>query len=144
MVQSHEWVWHRREVSTRVLEYMIGGIIDMLQNLAQIISIPAILLTVYAVLSLYMRITSKKEGKIWRRLVPLWALIIGTFIAIFAFTMFPEIMPAPSLFTSILLGGIAGLGATGLNQLMYQLFSAGEEEDAKAEEKKDEDTEQKS
>lgn len=144
MVQSHEWVCHRRDVSTRVLEYMIGGIIDMLQNLAQIISIPAIFLTVYAVLSLYMRITSKKEGKIWRRLVPLWALIIGTFIAIFAFTMFPEIMPAPSLFTSILLGGIAGLGATGLNQLMYQLFSAGEEEDAKAEEKKDEDTEQKS
>ena len=144
MVQSHEWVCHRRDVSTRVLEYMIGGIIDMLQNLAQIISIPAIFLTVYAVLSLYMRITSKKEGKIWRRLVPLWALIIGTFIAIFAFTMFPEIMPAPSLFTSILLGGIAGLGATGLNQLMYQLFSAGEEEDAKAEGKKDEDTEQKS
>lgn len=116
----------------------------MLQNLAQIISIPAILLTVYAVLSMYMRMTSKKEGKIWRRLVPLWALLIGTFIAIFTFTMFPEIMPAPSLFTSILLGGIAGLGATGLNQLMYQLFSAGEEEDAKAEEKKDEDTEQKS
>lgn len=116
----------------------------MLSNLAQIISIPVILLIVYAVLSLYMRVTSKHDGSIWRRLVPLWALLLGVFIAIFTFSVFPEIMPAPSLFTSTLLGGIAGLGATGLNQLMYQLFSAETKEDKKEEAKKEEtDTEEK-
>ena len=112
----------------------------MLSNLAQIISIPVILLIVYAVLSLYMRVTSKHNGSIWRRLVPLWALLLGVFISIFTFSIFPEIMPAPSLFTSILLGGIAGLGATGLNQLMYQLFSAETKEDKKEEEVKKEET----
>ena len=113
----------------------------MLANLAQIISVPAILLAVYGILSLYRRITCKQTGTIWHRLIPLWAMLLGTFLGIFMFVMFPEITPAPSLFTAILLGATAGLGATGLNQLMYQLFTA---EDKKEEEKTEEDTEAKS
>ena len=94
----------------------------MMEALGQIISIPAIVLLVYGVLALYNRITYNKKENIWRRLIPLWALLLGTFSAIFVFSMFPEIMPAPSLFTSTMLGAIAGLAATGLNQLMNQLF----------------------
>lgn len=114
----------------------------MLANLAQIISVPAILLLVYGILSLYRRVTCKQKGAIWHRLIPLWAMLLGTFLGIFMFTMFPEITPAPSLFTAILLGATAGLGATGLNQLMHQLFTV---EDKKEEEEKTEkDTEAKS
>ena len=94
----------------------------MMEALGQIISIPVITLLVYSVLALYNRITYNKKETVWRRLIPLWAFLLGIFLAIFVFSMFPEIMPAPSLFTSIMLGAVAGLAATGLNQLMNQLF----------------------
>ena len=113
----------------------------MMEALGQIISIPAILFIVYGVLAFYRRVTDKKQG-IWHRLIPLWALLLGTFLAIFTFSMYPEIMPAPSLFTSTMLGAIAGLAATGLNQLMNQLFSVEDEtdEEEKVDESKGKDT----
>ena len=98
----------------------------MLESLAQVIGIVAIFLIVYAVLALYNRF-AKRKGRIVRRLIPLWAMLLGIFLGIFVYSIFPEIMPAPSLFTSVILGAITGLAATGLNQLM-RLFDGDEEE----------------
>lgn len=114
-----------------------------MENLAQIVSIPAILFIVYGILAFYNRVVHKRDG-IWKRLIPLWAFLLGIFLSIFVFTMYPEIMPAPSLFTSVMLGAIAGLAATGLNQLMYQLFGKTETDESKeekpTEDKKEDDT----
>ena len=98
----------------------------MLESLAKIVGIIAIFLIVYAVLALYNKF-AKRRGRIVRRLIPLWAMLLGIFLGIFVYSVFPEIMPAPSLFTSVILGAITGLAATGLNQLM-RLFDGDEEE----------------
>lgn len=108
----------------------------MLESLAKIVGIIAIFLIAYAVLALYNKF-AKKRGRIVRRLIPLWAMLLGIFLGIFVYSVFPEIMPAPSLFTSVILGAITGLAATGLNQLM-RLFDNDEEEEKKKDEKQPE------
>ena len=105
----------------------------MLESLAKIVGIIAVFLIVYAVLALYNKF-AKRQGRIVRRLIPLWAMLLGIFLGIFVYSVFPEIMPAPSLFTSVILGAITGLAATGLNQLM-RLFDNDEEEEKKKDEK---------
>lgn len=96
--------------------------------LGQIIAMPAIALIVYAVLSLYHKMVYNSKNNVYRRLTPLWALILGVLLAIVAYSLFPEIIPVTSLFTAAIMGGICGLSATGLNQLSQQLFDKKEEE----------------
>lgn len=109
----------------------------MLESLAKVIGIIAVFLIVYAVLALYNRF-AKRQGRIIRRLIPLWAMLLGIFLGIFVYSIFPEIMPAPSLFTSVILGAITGLASTGLNQLM-RLFDGEEEKKNETPEKPQEE-----
>ena len=97
--------------------------------LGQIIAMPAIALIIYAVLSLYHKMVYNSKNNVYRRLTPLWALILGVLLAIVAYSLFPEIIPVTSLFTAAIMGGICGLSATGLNQLSQQLFDKKEEAD---------------
>lgn len=99
--------------------------------LGQIIAMPAIALIIYAVLSLYHKMVYNSKNNVYRRLTPLWALILGILLAIVAYSLFPEIIPVTSLFTAAIMGGICGLSATGLNQLSQQLFDKKEEEEEK-------------
>lgn len=89
----------------------------MLEALAQVCSIPLMLIIIYAILAIYRKIIGDTPS-VWHKLIPLWAALLGMVMGMFVYTVFPEIIPVTSLFTAVILGLITGLATTGLNQLL--------------------------
>lgn len=94
-----------------------------MEHFISILGLISIVLFVYVAMAVYKRLTAGKEsGGMWRRLIPLWALIIGVTLAIIFFVNIPEIMPAGNLLTASILGAFCGWGAVGANQFSQCVF----------------------
>ncbi len=107
-----------------------------MDNLIEIVSVPAIAAIVYIFMEIYRSLTKDKAG-IWTNLIPLWAALLGAILGIVAFFAAPMIIPAENVIVAILVGMASGLSATGVNQIWKQLTKAAEKK--KTEEPKETD-----
>lgn len=94
-----------------------------MEGFIKILSIFIVAIIVYATMAVYRRLVYKcSHNPIWRDLIPLWAVLIGTFLMIPFYSSVPEIVPATSLSTAMLFGCFSGLAAVGVNQLVKHTF----------------------
>ena len=88
----------------------------------KILGILAILGLVYIAMAIYRRLVKDQSNGVWRRLIPMWAVLIGMGLGLIFFESVPEVMPTTNLLTSIILGGITGWAAVGANQFARLTF----------------------
>lgn len=93
-----------------------------MEHFIKILGILAILGLVYIVMAIYRRLVKDKSNGVWRRLIPMWAVLIGMALGLIFFESIPEVMPTTNLLTSIILGGITGWAAVGANQFARLTF----------------------
>ena len=93
-----------------------------MEHFIKILGILAILGLVYIVMAIYRRLVKDQSNGVWRRLIPLWSVLIGMGLGLIFFESVPEVMPTTNLLTSIILGGITGWGAVGANQFARLTF----------------------
>lgn len=93
-----------------------------MEHFIKILGILAILGLVYIVMAIYRRLVKDKSNGVWRRLIPMWAVLIGMALGLIFFESVPEVMPTTNLLTSIILGGITGWAAVGANQFARLTF----------------------
>lgn len=93
-----------------------------MEHFIRILGILAILGLVYIVMAIYRRLVKDKSNGVWRRLIPMWAVLIGMGLGLIFFESVPEVMPTTNLLTSIILGGITGWAAVGANQFASLTF----------------------
>lgn len=93
-----------------------------MEHFIKILGILAILGLVYIVMAIYRRLVKNQSNDVWRRLIPMWAVLIGMGLGLIFFESVPEIMPTTDLLTSIILGGVAGWATVGANQFAKLTF----------------------
>ena len=93
-----------------------------MEHFIKILGILAILGLVYIVMAIYRRLVKDQSNGVWRRLIPLWSVLIGMGLGLIFFESVPEVMPTTNLLTSIILGGITGWAAVGANQFARLTF----------------------
>lgn len=93
-----------------------------MEHFIKILGILAILGLVYIVMAIYRRLVKNQPNDVWRRLIPMWAVLIGMGLGLIFFESVPEIMPTTDLLTSIILGGVAGWATVGANQFAKLTF----------------------
>ena len=93
-----------------------------MEHFIKILGILAILGLVYIVMAIYRRLVKNQSNGVWRRLIPMWAVLIGMGLGLIFFESVPEIMPTTDLLTSIILGGVAGWATVGANQFAKLTF----------------------
>lgn len=96
-----------------------------MEDFIKILGVLAILAITYIAMAVYRRLIRNQENKVWRRLIPMWAMLIGVGLGILFFANVPEIMPTAGLLTSMFVGGIAGWAAVGANQFAKLTFGEG-------------------
>ena len=104
-----------------------------MDNLIELVSVPAIAAIVYIFMAIYRSLTKNKAG-IWTNLIPLWAALLGAVLGIVAFYAAPAIIPAENVIVAIFIGIASGLSATGVNQILKQLTKAAGTKEAKTHE----------
>ncbi len=85
----------------------------------ELISVPAIVLVVYAVIEILKKCVG--ENEIFKRFIPLIAIGLGVICGVICFFALPSIIPASNIVVAIVIGGASGLTATGTNQIFKQL-----------------------
>ena len=95
-----------------------------MEHFIKILGILAILGLVYIAMAIYRRLVKNQSNGVWRRLIPMWAVLIGMSLGLIFFESVPEIMPTTDLLTSIILGGVAGWATVGANQFAKLTFGA--------------------
>lgn len=98
-----------------------------MEHFIKILGILAILGFVYIAMAIYRRLVKDNSNVVWRRLIPMWAVLIGMGLGLIFFECIPSIMPTTNILTSIIVGGIAGWATVGANQFARLTFG----EDAK-------------
>ena len=93
-----------------------------MEHFIKILGILAILGLVYIAMAIYRRLVKDQSNGVWRRLIPMWAVLIGMGLGLIFFESVPEVMPTTNLLTSIILGGITGWAAVGANQFVRLTF----------------------
>lgn len=93
-----------------------------MEHFIKILGILAILGLVYVAMAIYRRLVKDQSNGVWRRLIPMWAVLIGMGLGLIFFESVPEVMPTTNLLTSIILGGITGWAAVGANQFARLTF----------------------
>lgn len=93
-----------------------------MEHFIKILGIVAILGLVYIVMAIYRMLVKNQSNDVWRRLIPMWAVLIGMGLGLIFFESVPEIMPTTDLLTSIILGGVAGWATVGANQFAKLTF----------------------
>ena len=93
-----------------------------MEHFIKILGILAILGLVYIAMAIYIRLVKDQSNGVWRRLIPMWAVLIGMGLGLIFFESVPEVMPTTNLLTSIILGGITGWAAVGANQFARLTF----------------------
>ncbi len=93
-----------------------------MEHFIKILGILAILGLVYIAMAIYRRLVKNQSNGVWRRLIPMWAVLIGMSLGLIFFESVPEIMPTTDLLTSIILGGVAGWATVGANQFAKLTF----------------------
>lgn len=93
-----------------------------MEDFIKILGVLAILAITYIAMAVYRRLIRNQENKVWRRLIPMWAMLIGVGLGLIFFESVPEVMPTTNLLTSIILGGITGWAAVGANQFARLTF----------------------
>ena len=93
-----------------------------MEHFIKILGILAILGLVYIAMAIYRRLVKDQSNSVWRRLIPMWAVLIGMGLGLIFFESVPEVMPTTNLLTSIILGGITGWAAVGANQFARLTF----------------------
>lgn len=85
----------------------------------QIISVPLIAVVVYLLINIIKHLTKEKES--FKRIIPLFAAILGAVLGVVCFYAAPNIIMAPNVFTALIYGIASGLSATGYNQIFKQI-----------------------
>ena len=93
-----------------------------MEHFIKILGILAILGLVHIAMAIYRRLVKDQSNGVWRRLIPMWAVLIGMGLGLIFFESVPEVMPTTNLLTSIILGGITGWAAVGANQFARLTF----------------------
>ena len=93
-----------------------------MEHFIKILGILAILGLVYIAMAIYRRLVKNQSNGVWRRLIPMWAVLIGMSLGLIFFESVPEIMPTTDLLTSIILGGVAGWATVGANKFAKLTF----------------------
>lgn len=84
-----------------------------------IATIPAVASAVYGIIELLKKFVFCENEK-FRKLIPLVAALLGAIITLVVFLVSPDLIPATSWFSSILIGLASGLSAVGVNQIKKQ------------------------
>ena len=85
----------------------------------ELISVPAIVTVVYALIEIIKKCVGENEK--FKRFIPLIATAIGVVCGVVCFFALPSIIPASNVVVAIVIGGASGLTATGTNQIIKQL-----------------------
>lgn len=93
-----------------------------MEHFIKILGILAILGFIYVAMAIYRRLVKDHSNVVWRRLIPMWAVLIGMGLGLIFFECIPSIMPTTNILTSIIVGGIAGWAAVGANQFARLTF----------------------
>lgn len=93
-----------------------------MEHFIKILGILAILGFIYVAMAIYRRLVKDNSNVVWRRLIPMWAVLIGMGLGLIFFECIPSIMPTTNILTSIIVGGIAGWAAVGANQFARLTF----------------------
>ena len=91
-----------------------------MESTYEIITIPAIVAVVYAIMAIYKR-TVSGQATIWTNLIPMWGALLGAILGCIVFCASPELIPADNVLLAIIIGMASGLSATGVNQVGKQL-----------------------
>lgn len=84
-----------------------------------IATIPAVASAVYGIIELLKRFVFCENEK-FRKFIPLFAALLGALITLIAFLVSPNLIPATSWYSSVLIGLASGLSAVGINQIKKQ------------------------
>lgn len=84
-----------------------------------IATIPAVASAVYGIIELLKRFVFCENEK-FRKFIPLLAALMGAIITLIVFFVSPDLIPATSWYSSVLLGLASGLSAVGVNQIKKQ------------------------
>lgn len=84
-----------------------------------IATIPAVASAVYGIIELLKKFVFCKNEK-FRKFIPLVAALLGAIITLIVFLVSPDLIPAASWLSSILVGLASGLSAVGVNQIKKQ------------------------
>lgn len=87
-------------------------------------TVPAIAAIVYFVIEFLKKIFSEKE--LFFKLIPLIACVLGVGVAIIAFFIEPNVVPAKEWYYAAILGAASGLSSVGVNQIGKQIKKGGE------------------
>ena len=89
-----------------------------------LISVPAIAVAVYVVMEVLKKAVGETEK--FKRLIPLFSLLLGAVFGVACFYFIPTIIPATNVVLAIVIGAASGLSATGTNQIIKQIEKAAE------------------
>lgn len=90
-------------------------------------TIPIITSITYFAIYLYKHLFLTEKA---RQLIPVVAGVLGLLLGILVFYVSPELMTiCPTVFDAMLVGGMSGLGAVGVNQIFKQNAKANNEEE---------------
>ena len=84
-----------------------------------IATIPAVASAVYGIIELLKRFVFCENEK-FRKFIPLLAAMMGAIITLIVFLVSPDLIPATSWYSSILIGLASGLSSVGINQIKKQ------------------------
>lgn len=87
----------------------------------EVVTIPAIVIFVYAITEIIKRLAFQNSEK-FKKIIPIFAGILGIISGIIVFFAFPEIMPAENWYSAIIIGFASGLSAVGINQIPKQII----------------------
>ena len=90
-----------------------------MEEVLNIISVPAIVLIVYWVINAIKIATNDSEN--FKRFIPIVACGSGIILGVVMYFAFPDMIMAQNLIYAIIIGGSSGLAATGTNQIFKQL-----------------------
>ena len=112
-----------------------------MEGYLELISVPAIAVVVFAVMSAVKFAIG--NGK-FDRFVPLLSLLFGALCGVICFYSLPCIIPADNVVVALVIGGASGLTATGTHQMVKQLGNKNNEQTTdKSEENSSENTQDK-
>lgn len=66
------------------------------------------------------------ENERFKKFIPLLSSLFGAFVTLIMFFVCPEIVPAVSWESALLIGAASGLSAVGVNQIKKQIEKGGE------------------
>ena len=90
-----------------------------MEDYLQIFNVSIITLSVYAIIYALRKATDENEK--FKKFIPLISLMLGSSLGCLIYLFTPELIQESNILSSILVGGISGLAATGGNQIFKQL-----------------------